>query len=107
MPLITASNVTMHYGGPDLLKNVSFDIEPGHKIGLIGQNGTGKSTLLKLIIGQIEATAGEIHRQRNLNVAYQAQELVYDPGATVLDEMQKLFAVDVRRQQKLHALEER
>ncbi|MEZ5993841.1 MAG: ATP-binding cassette domain-containing protein [Planctomycetota bacterium] len=107
MPLVTASNVTMHYGGPDLLKNVSFDIEPGHKIGLIGQNGTGKSTLLKLIIGQIEATAGEIHRQRNLNVAYQAQELVYDPGATVLDEMQKLFAVDVRRQQKLHALEER
>ncbi|MCA8912444.1 MAG: ATP-binding cassette domain-containing protein, partial [Planctomycetes bacterium] len=107
MPLVTASNLSMHFGGPDLLKGVSFDIEPGNKIGLIGQNGTGKSTLLKIITGQLEPVAGEVHRQRNLNVAYQAQELTYDPGATVLDEMRKLFADDVRRQQRLHALEER
>ncbi|MCG3182344.1 MAG: putative ABC transporter ATP-binding protein YheS [Planctomycetes bacterium] len=107
MPLITVSNLNMHYGGPDLLRGVSLDIEPGAKIGLIGQNGTGKSTLLKLLIGQLEPTSGEVHRQRNLNIAYQAQELVYQPGSTVLDEMRKLFAVDLTRQAKLHALEER
>lgn len=107
MPLLTASNIKMHYGGPELLRGVSFDIEPGQKIGLIGQNGTGKSTLLKLLIGQIEPAGGEIHRQRKLNIAYQAQELTYEPGASVLDEMQKLFAPDVRRQQKLHDLEDR
>ena len=107
MPLITVSNLNMHYGGPDLLRGVSLDIEPGAKIGLIGQNGTGKSTLLKLLIGQLEPTAGEVHRQRNLNIAYQAQELVYEPGSTVLDEMRKLFARDLTRQARLHALEER
>lgn len=107
MPLVTGSNLMMHYGGPDLLKSVSFDIEPGAKIGLIGQNGTGKSTLLKIIIGQLEATKGEIHRQRKLNIAYQAQELVYEPGATAWDEMRKLFAADFKRQERLHALEER
>ena len=107
MPLVTGSNILMHYGGPDLLRGVSFDIEPGAKIGLIGQNGTGKSTLLKIIIGQLEATKGEVHRQRNLNIAYQAQELVYDPGATAWDEMRKLFADDFKRQERLHALEDR
>ncbi|MBZ0137702.1 MAG: ATP-binding cassette domain-containing protein [Planctomycetes bacterium] len=107
MPLVTGSNLIMHYGGPDLLKGVSFDIEPGAKIGLIGQNGTGKSTLLKIIIGQLEATKGEVHRQRGLNIAYQAQELVYDPGATAWDEMRKLFSADFKRQERLHALEER
>lgn len=107
MPLVTGSNLVMHYGGPDLLNGVSFDIEPGAKIGLIGQNGTGKSTLLKIIIGQLEATKGEVHRQRGLNIAYQAQELVYEPGATAWDEMRKLFADDFKRQERLHALEER
>src|SRR5690606_37481462 len=107
MPLITISNLSMHYGGPDLLNGVSLDIEPGAKIGLIGQNGTGKSTLLKLMMGQLEPTKGELHRQRNLNIAYQAQELTYDPGSTVFTEMRKLFAEDFKRQQRLHELEDR
>jgi ATP-binding cassette, subfamily F, member 3 len=107
MPLVTASNLVMHFGGPDLLNGVSFDIEPGAKVGLIGQNGTGKSTLLKLIIGQLEPVKGELHRQRDLNVAYQAQELVYEPGATAWDEMRKLFNEDFRRQERLHKLEDR
>ncbi|MCA8916572.1 MAG: ATP-binding cassette domain-containing protein [Planctomycetes bacterium] len=107
MPLVTVSNLSMHYGGPDLLRGVSLDIEPGAKIGLIGQNGTGKSTLLKLIMQQGEPTKGEIHRQRGLNIAYQAQELSYDPGSTVFMEMRKLFAEDFKRQERLHALEDR
>lgn len=107
MPLVTGSNIAMHYGGPDLLKGVSFDIEPGARIGLIGQNGTGKSTLLKIIMGLIEPVKGEVHKQRGLNIAYQAQELSYAPGATAWDEMRKLFTDDIRRQEKLHALEER
>ena len=107
MPLVTVSNLSMHYGGPDLLRGVSLDIEPGAKIGLIGQNGTGKSTLLKLIMQQGEPTKGEIHRQRGLNIAYQAQELSYDPGSTVFMEMRKLFAEDFTRQDRMHALEQR
>src|SRR5690606_13160906 len=67
----------------------------------------GKSTLLKIITGQLEPTAGEIHVQKGLNVAYQAQEMHFNPGATVLDELRKLFEADIKRQERLHKLEER
>ncbi|MDC1141499.1 ABC-F family ATP-binding cassette domain-containing protein [Planctomycetota bacterium] len=107
MALVTLSSVHKHFGGPVLLRDVSLAIDRGHKIGLIGQNGTGKSTLLKLILGHIEPADGEIHRQRNLKVAYQAQELKYDAGSTVLDEMRKLFADDFARLGKLNAIEEK
>ncbi|MHC4840176.1 MAG: ribosomal protection-like ABC-F family protein [Planctomycetota bacterium] len=105
MALVTLSGVHKHFGGPVLLKDVSLAIDRGHKIGLIGQNGTGKSTLLKLILGQLEPNDGELHRQRNMKIAYQAQELVYEKGSTVLDEMRKLFESDFSRQSKLNELE--
>ncbi|MBX3459639.1 MAG: ATP-binding cassette domain-containing protein [Planctomycetes bacterium] len=107
MPLVTISKLSMHYGGPDLLRGVSLDIEPGTKIGLIGQNGTGKSTLLKLIAGEIEATDGQVFRQRNLRLAYQTQELHAAPGATAWSEMRTLFADSINREQRLRVLEER
>ncbi|MCF6227515.1 MAG: ATP-binding cassette domain-containing protein [Planctomycetes bacterium] len=107
MALVTLSGVYKHFGGPLLLKDVSLAIDRGHKIGMIGQNGTGKSTLLKLILGQLEPSDGELHRQRNLKIAYQAQELTYKAGSTVLDEMRLLFAVDFRRQEKLNSLEDK
>lgn len=106
MALVTLSNVSMHFGGPVLLNGVSLDIDPGHKIGLIGQNGTGKSTLLKLIIGEGEPTEGRVVRQRGLNVAYQAQEMRYTPGATAFDEMRRLFIDDIERQRHMHEIEE-
>ncbi|MBE7492223.1 MAG: ABC-F family ATP-binding cassette domain-containing protein [Planctomycetes bacterium] len=106
MALVTIDGVSVHFGGPTLLNAVTLDIEPGHKIGLIGQNGTGKSTLLKLIVGEAEPTDGRIIRQRGLNVAYQAQELRYEPGATAFEEMRRVFTQDLQRQQRMHEIEE-
>lgn len=106
MALVTFNGVSVHFGGPTLLKGVTLDIDPGHKIGLIGQNGTGKSTLLKMIVGEAEPTDGSIIRQRGLNVAYQAQELRYAPGATAFDEMRRVFTQDLERQKHLHEIEE-
>ncbi|MBX3474209.1 MAG: ABC-F family ATP-binding cassette domain-containing protein [Planctomycetes bacterium] len=106
MALVTLDGISVHFGGPTLMQRVSLDIEPGHKIGLIGQNGTGKSTLLKMIVGEAEPTDGRIVRQRGLNVAYQAQELRYEPGATAFEEMRRVFTQDLQRQQRLHEIEE-
>jgi len=106
MALVTLEGISVHFGGPTLLKDVTLDIDPGHKIGLIGQNGTGKSTLLKMIVSEAEPTDGRIIRQRGLNVAYQAQELRYTPGATAFDEMRRVFTEDLERQQHLHEIEE-
>ncbi len=105
MALVALSHVVKHFGGATLLNDITLDIEPGMKVGIIGQNGTGKSTLLKIIAGQLEPTDGAVFRQRGLTLAYQAQELSYTPGSTVFEEMRRVFAADVAREARLAEVE--
>ncbi|NRA95208.1 MAG: ABC-F family ATP-binding cassette domain-containing protein [Planctomycetes bacterium] len=108
MALISVDNVAFRYeGGPLLLNDLRLDIERGRKIGVIGQNGTGKSTLLKLIAGDLEATRGQVHRQRALRIAYQEQELIRDEGVTVRDEMLRVFEEHRSRGQRIRDIEDR
>jgi len=107
MPLATASHVSMHFGGPTLLEDVTLAVEPGARIGLIGQNGTGKTTLLKLLLGRVTPVDGAVTRQRGARVAYQAQELEARPGRSVREEMREAFADDVEREAAIAAIEER
>lgn len=106
MPLLALSHVTATYGGPTLFHDVTLEIEKGQKIGIVGQNGTGKSTMLKMLAGVLEPTEGQVFRQKNARVAYQAQELAYTPGATVFEEMRAIFAEDYARAERLRELEE-
>ena len=107
MALIALSHVSHHFGGPLILDDVTLDVERGQKIGVIGQNGTGKSTILKLMRGALEASAGEVIRTRGLVIGYQEQELIRPEGTTVRDEMKNLFKEELGRQDRLRALEER
>ncbi len=106
MPLITASGLDMHFGGPLLLSGVGVKVEPGARIGLIGRNGCGKSTLLKLLGKRLEPTAGSVVHDPRTRVAYQAQELEFDPAHTVFEEMQQAFADHARLERDLRAVEE-
>jgi len=107
MALLSLDDVGFRYeGGPLLLDGVRLDIEPGRKIGVIGQNGTGKSTLLKLLARDLEPTHGRVHRQRGLKVAYQEQELVRDSDITVRDEMLRVFSEQQARQRRIRDIEE-
>ncbi|MHC4342239.1 MAG: ABC-F family ATP-binding cassette domain-containing protein, partial [Planctomycetota bacterium] len=105
MALVSASHVSMHYGGPLLLEDVTVDIERGARVGVIGQNGVGKSTLLGLLAGRLEPTRGDVIRQRGIKVAFQTQELEYTPGRTVFEEMREVFDQHARREEDLRALE--
>jgi len=107
MPLLLASRLSMHYTGPTLLDGVSAAVEKGRRIGVIGPNGAGKSTFLKLLDGRLEPTGGEVVRQRGVRVAYQAQELEYEPGRSVFNEMRAIFQDESRREERLRELEER
>lgn len=75
MALISIQEVNLGFGGPLLLEEVNLQIERGEKIGLLGRNGMGKSTLLKLIHGDLEPDTGSLSRQQQMCTAYLPQEV--------------------------------
>ncbi len=77
-PLLTLDKVELGYGDEAVLTNVSFSIQQGDRIGLLGANGAGKSTLVKALVGDLAATHGERTISRNLVVGYFAQHQVDD-----------------------------
>ncbi|MBI5912771.1 MAG: ATP-binding cassette domain-containing protein [Betaproteobacteria bacterium] len=85
MPLIQLAQVSLAYGHVPLLDHVDLVIEPGERIGLIGRNGSGKSSLLKLIGGVAAADDGKIWRAPELKLASVPQEPVFQPGLSVFD----------------------
>jgi len=85
MALISLQEVSLGFGGPRLLEEVSLQIEQGESVGLLGRNGMGKSTLLKLVNGDIYPQSGAVSRQQNLRTAYLPQEVPADVSGKVFD----------------------
>ena len=85
MNLVTAEHLTKSYTERLLFDDTDFSINEGDKVGLIGINGTGKSTLLKLVAGLEEPDKGTIVRGRNLDIRYLPQNPVFQSGETVLE----------------------
>jgi ATP-binding cassette subfamily F protein uup len=85
MPLLTFDRLELAYGHWPLLDGASLVIEAGERIGLIGRNGTGKSSLLKIIAGINPPDAGEVWRKPALKLAYVPQEPQFEPGHTVFE----------------------
>jgi ATP-binding cassette subfamily F protein uup len=75
MALISLENVSLGFGGPRLFDGINLQIEQGEWLGLLGRNGMGKSTLLKLVNGDISPLSGSVSRQQNLRTAYLPQEV--------------------------------
>ncbi len=85
MPLIRLSDIHLAYGTHVLLDKVSLTIQPGERWGLLGRNGTGKSTFMKLLNGEVRADAGELWIEPEIRIAYLDQELPVHSDMTVFD----------------------
>ena len=85
MPLLTFDRLELAYGHWPLLDGASLVVEAGERIGLIGRNGTGKSSLLKIIAGINPPDAGDVWRKPALKLAYVPQEPQFQPGHTVFE----------------------
>ena len=85
MTLLSLESVALSYGLPPLLDNVSFAIDQGERVCLIGRNGTGKSTLLKIIAGEVQPDAGERRFGQGVTVAKLAQEVPLHGDASVFE----------------------
>lgn len=102
--LITLDNVAFGYGGNLIFENVSFALNEGERVGLIGANGEGKTTLIKLILGELEADAGSVLRKNGLKIGYLEQNGGYESGNTVYAEMLEIFREELNAVEKLSAL---
>lgn len=83
--LVTLNEVFFNYIDKKILNNVSFSINENDKIGIVGINGTGKSTLLKTIVGELDISKGKIYKKNDLKIAYLSQEPRFDENKKVLD----------------------
>ena len=85
--MISITNLSKNYGSKILFQNVSLNINQGEKIGLIGPNGTGKSTLFSLILQEIETSSGEVRLNKGVHIGYLPQEASFTSERTVLAEL--------------------
>jgi ATP-binding cassette subfamily F protein uup len=85
MALFVLSNANLAYGHVDLLANTAFSLEEGERVGLIGRNGAGKSSLLKIIAEIEKLDSGLIQKQQQIRITYVAQEPIFASSATVFE----------------------
>ncbi|MCE5221652.1 MAG: ABC-F family ATP-binding cassette domain-containing protein [Clostridium sp.] len=103
MNIITLENINKSYSEKTLLNNVSLGINDGDKIGLIGINGAGKSTFLKVVSGREEFYEGNITKGKNVRIEYLDQNPIFDVNATVLEQ---IFKGDTKEMKLLKKYEE-
>lgn len=89
--MLRLEHISKIYPTGEVLKDVNWEVKPGDRIGLVGVNGAGKSTQLKIIAGEVEPTAGEVIRPSSLRIAYLTQEFEVDPDRIVRDEFWRAF----------------
>ncbi len=105
MSLITANSLSKSFGAEDLFANVSFSVAKGARLALVGPNGIGKTTLLRILIGQEEPSSGTVTRARNLRIGYLPQEADFELEGSLWDVCLEPFADLIRMQDELERLE--
>lgn len=102
MNLIRLNNIQKTFGGTLLFEHVSFEINDDDKVVIIGKNGVGKSTLFKIILGEISPDSGEIFISRQARIGYLSQDVLSRTDLTLYDEMLVVFKEVISLGEKLH-----
>ena len=89
--MISVNNLSLYFGGQDVFKDISFMVNKGDKIGLVGKNGAGKSTLLNVLSKDLKPNKGNVSIPNGLIVGYLTQDLDFEDGRTVIEEAQVAF----------------
>lgn len=107
MILMQLKNILKQFSGETLFHNVNFEVQDHDRIALVGKNGVGKSTLLKIMIETIGYDAGEIFKGKHLSMGYLSQHHALDSSLTVKEEMMTVFANLISEEKSLHLLAEK
>lgn len=104
MSMISINNIAVEFSGQTLFKDVSFVINEGDKIALMGKNGAGKSTMMKIVAGLQQPTRGKVQAPKEAVIAYLPQHLLTDDNCTVFEETAKAFAKVFEMQAEMNRL---
>ncbi|MFK5882955.1 MAG: ABC-F family ATP-binding cassette domain-containing protein, partial [Candidatus Izemoplasma sp.] len=101
MNILSVSKLTKEFNGEALFSNVSFEINKGDKVAIIGRNGTGKSTILKMILGDIYIDSGEVYKNSKAQIGYLSQNVISSTEHTLLDEINEVFKDVLQLEQQI------
>ena len=87
MAIVSLSDIHIAFGPEVVLDKLKLQLHSGEKVGMVGANGSGKSTILKLIVGEIEPDMGRVSKQKALNIGYLSQETTFSGDRTITEEM--------------------
>lgn len=102
--MISINNLTVAYGGFTLLDDINFHISDGEHIGLVGKNGAGKSTIMKLIMGIDHPTSGQIMMPNKITLGYLPQIMSYSKERTVIEETMTVFAEAEKMERRIEQI---
>ncbi|MDD2443021.1 MAG: ABC-F family ATP-binding cassette domain-containing protein [Desulfotomaculaceae bacterium] len=105
MILVQAAQIAKSFGSHRVFTNLSLIIQEGQKVGIVGVNGVGKSTFLKILTGELAPDAGEVIKARELSLSYLAQDGGLESGHSIWDEMLTVFTPLIDMEKKLRAME--
>ena len=105
--LLSADNLQFGFHGETLLTQITFSLNEGERVGLIGGNGEGKTTLIRLLLGELDPESGTLFKKNGIRIGYLAQNGGYDSANTVFEEMRSIFEADIRAIDALHEVSEK
>jgi len=106
MALVNLRDITKSYGPKVVLENVTLDVQRGEKVGLVGANGVGKTTIFRLILGEVRPDIGMVTKTRNLRVGYLHQAPAFEASSRLIDEVASVFEQAVALEGRMRRLAE-
>lgn len=107
MIIMQLNGLSKAYGAEDILTNIKLEVKSKDRIAIVGRNGTGKSTLLKIMAGELSYDSGEIIKPKDLKIGYLSQHTDLDSDETIWNEMVECFSYLITQEKELRRLEEK
>ncbi len=104
MVVVSASEISKSYGADIIFKDASFHVNEGDRIGIVGDNGTGKSTLLSILAGDLAYDSGNLYISSKIDLGYLRQNYNFTSDKTVFDEMLSIFSKTIAMERKMNQL---